>query len=80
MKITVTAAGTRGDVQPCVALGLGLKAAGHDVTLASWEPFRRIAEDRGLEFRAVAGPEFSARRWWMGEQITGRAVVRWRLG
>lgn len=56
MRITITAAGTRGDVQPCVALGLGLKRAGHEVTLASWEPYRRMAEGRGLTFHPVAGP------------------------
>ena len=56
MRITITAAGSRGDVQPCVALGLGLKRAGHEVILASWEPYRRMAEDRGLAFRPVAGP------------------------
>ena len=57
MKIIVTAAGSRGDVQPCVALGLGLQAAGHDVTLISWEPYRRMAEGRGLAFRTMAGPD-----------------------
>ncbi|HEV2093084.1 MAG TPA: glycosyltransferase [Rubrobacter sp.] len=57
MKIVVTAAGSRGDVQPCVALGLGLKGAGHEVTLATWEPYRRMAESRGLEFSPVAGPD-----------------------
>lgn len=57
MKIVVTAAGSRGDVLPCVALGLGLKRAGHDVTLASWEPYRHLAESRGLAFSPVAGPD-----------------------
>lgn len=56
MKITITAAGSRGDVQPCVSLGLGMKEAGHDVTLASWEPYRGMAERRGLAFHRVAGP------------------------
>ena len=57
MRIAITVAGSRGDVQPCVALGLGLKAAGHEVTVASWEPFRRLVEGRGLVFRPVAGPD-----------------------
>ncbi len=57
MKIVITAAGSRGDVQPCVALGLGLKEAGHEVTLASWEPYRSMAERRGLTFYPVAGPD-----------------------
>jgi len=57
LKIVVTAAGSRGDVQPCVALGLGLMRAGHEVTLASWEPYRHLAESRGLTFYPVAGPD-----------------------
>ncbi len=57
MRIVVTAAGSRGDVQPCVALGLGLQRAGHEVTLASWEPYRRMAESRGLAFHPMAGPD-----------------------
>ena len=57
MKIVVTAAGSRGDVQPCVALGLGLKSAGHEVILASWEPYRHMAESRGLTFYPMAGPD-----------------------
>ena len=57
MKVVVTTAGSRGDVQPCVALGLGLQGAGHEVTVAGWEPYRRITEGRGLRFRAMAGPD-----------------------
>lgn len=57
MKIVVTAAGSRGDVQPCIALGLGLRGAGHEVTIAGWEPYRRMAEGRGLGFTPVAGPD-----------------------
>jgi len=57
LKIVVTAAGSRGDVQPCVALGLGLKRAGHEVTFASWEPYRHLAESRGLTFHPIVGPD-----------------------
>ena len=57
MKIVITTAGSRGDVQPCVALGLGLREAGHEVTVASWAPFRGLVEGRGLAFHPVAGPE-----------------------
>ena len=57
MRIVITTAGSRGDVQPCVALGLGLKEAGHEVTVASWAPFRGLVEGRGLQFHPVAGPD-----------------------
>ena len=57
MRIAITVAGSRGDVQPCVALGLGLQAAGHEVRVASWEPFRGLVEGRGLAFHPVDGPD-----------------------
>lgn len=44
-------------MQPCVALGLGLKRSGHVVTVATWAPFRRLVEGNGLSFHPVAGPD-----------------------
>jgi len=38
VRVAVLAIGSRGDVQPYVALGLGLRAAGHDVRLAARSP------------------------------------------
>jgi sterol 3beta-glucosyltransferase len=48
-------AGSRGDVQPYVALGLALRDAGHDVTVATHETFREFVVRRGLGFQPVAG-------------------------
>jgi sterol 3beta-glucosyltransferase len=50
MHITLLAVGTRGDVQPYVALGLGLKEAGHDVRVATHEVFKELILGNGLEF------------------------------
>ena len=44
-------------MQPCVALGLGLKKAGYRVTVATWAPFRKLVEDSGILFHPVAGPD-----------------------
>ncbi|CAA9399467.1 hypothetical protein AVDCRST_MAG82-122 [uncultured Rubrobacteraceae bacterium] len=44
-------------MQPCTALGLGLKRAGHLVTVATWAPFRELVESGGLAFHPVAGPD-----------------------
>ena len=55
MKITIIALGTRGDVQPYVALGLGLKAAGHDVRLASINVFEKFVSSQGLNFASLGG-------------------------
>lgn len=50
MRITIVANGSRGDVQPFVALGLGLRAAGCAVRIAAPTPFRAFVEERGLAF------------------------------
>ena len=54
MRITIFASGSRGDVQPMVALGLGLSRAGHDVTLAAPRNFRSFVEGRSLTFYPFA--------------------------
>lgn len=55
MRVAVLAIGSRGDVQPYVALGLGLRAAGHDVRLATHEGFRGLVEGSGLAFAPIGG-------------------------
>ncbi|MDN3519385.1 glycosyltransferase [Aquisalimonas lutea] len=50
MNVFITTYGTRGDVQPYVALGQGLQAAGHHVTLATSERFRGFVEEHGLAY------------------------------
>src|SRR3990172_1358253 len=42
--------GSRGDVEPFVALGLGLRRAGHIVRLAAPRPFAQLVQSGGLEF------------------------------
>jgi sterol 3beta-glucosyltransferase len=55
MKITIFAAGSRGDIQPCVALGKGLKQAGYDVRLAAPENFASFVEEHGVAFYPLRG-------------------------
>src|SRR5688572_11187406 len=54
MRVVIFAIGTRGDVQPYVALGRGLKEAGHEVVVATHEPFRGFVTQHGLGFRPIA--------------------------
>ncbi|MCY6381156.1 glycosyltransferase [Hoeflea prorocentri] len=54
MKILILTIGSRGDVQPYVALGKGLKAAGHEVTLATCERFRGFVEEHGLTYGYIS--------------------------
>lgn len=56
MKIVILAVGSRGDVQPYVALGRGLVAqGGHHVTIAAVEHFEQFVRENGLEFAPLAG-------------------------
>lgn len=49
MKITMIAFGTRGDVQPAIALGKALKAEGHRVRILAGANFKDWIERHGLE-------------------------------
>jgi len=53
MKISIVTVGTRGDVQPYVALGLGLTRAGHTVKVVTDPAFAGFISDFGLEFAAM---------------------------
>ena len=53
MKVLVLAFGTRGDVQPFVALARALRGRGHDPVLAAPERFRGLAAAHGLDLVPV---------------------------
>lgn len=53
MKITIATVGTRGDVQPYIALGLGLQKSGHQVQIATDSTFKGFIETSGLGFAEV---------------------------
>jgi sterol 3beta-glucosyltransferase len=50
MKITIFCAGTRGDIQPLTALGVGLQRHGHRVTLATSHNFETFVTQAGLVY------------------------------
>ena len=55
MLITVLTAGSRGDTQPYIALGLALKKAGHSVRIATFENYADFVMAHGLEFYPIRG-------------------------
>ena len=55
MRITIIAVGTRGDVQPHVALAKGLRNAGHSVRVATHAGYASLVRAHGLSFAPVAG-------------------------
>lgn len=56
MKLILPTIGTRGDVQPYIALALGLKKAGHRVTLATHPCLRGLVESYSVDFAPI-GPD-----------------------
>lgn len=56
MRILIPTIGSRGDVQPYMALALGLRDAGYDVTLASHPAMRGLVESYGITY-APMGPD-----------------------
>ncbi len=57
MRILIVAFGTRGDVQPAIALAKGLQAAGHTMTIAAGANFERWVRGYGLGFAATLDME-----------------------
>jgi sterol 3beta-glucosyltransferase len=55
MRIAIIALGSRGDVQPYIALGKGLQAVGHSVRLLTHENFEQLVSSHGLEFWPARG-------------------------
>ncbi|MEJ2557723.1 MAG: glycosyltransferase [Anaerolineae bacterium] len=55
MRITINAFGSRGDVQPYVALGKGFKEAGHDVRLTTHRIFEALVLEHNLDFFPMEG-------------------------
>jgi len=53
MKIILTSIGTRGDVEPFLAIGKMLKEKGHQVICAFSEKFRELTESCDLEFASL---------------------------
>lgn len=55
MRISLIVTGSRGDVQPFIALGRVLADRGHDVTVATHEDFRDLVNEAGLGFNELPG-------------------------
>lgn len=59
MNVSIVTSGSRGDVQPYIALGKGLKRAGYDVRLLGSDDFEELVRAAGLAFSAM-GPNIQA--------------------
>ena len=55
MRIAIIASGSRGDIQPYLALGKGLQTAGHTVRLVTHQDYGMLVKAHRVEFWPVAG-------------------------
>ncbi|KDN42537.1 hypothetical protein RSAG8_06680, partial [Rhizoctonia solani AG-8 WAC10335] len=55
MNVNIMIVGSRGDVQPYLALGQKLQKYGHTVRLSTHETFRKLVKDAGLLFFNIGG-------------------------
>lgn len=55
LKIGIFSSGTRGDVQPYIALGLSLQARGHEVFIATEERMAPLVREFQLPYRRIVG-------------------------
>jgi sterol 3beta-glucosyltransferase len=71
-RIVILTYGSRGDVEPFVALGVGLQNAGYAVRLAGPGPFAPLVEAHGLEFAPLEGNPDE-----LGQAFVDRAGLSW---
>lgn len=55
MNITIFAAGSQGDIQPCLRLGKGLQQAGLHVLLTAPQNFAGLSREQGVPFHPLRG-------------------------
>lgn len=55
MRAAIHTYGTRGDIQPYVALAIALRSAGHEIQLAGPVQYSELAEKHGLSYHSLPG-------------------------
>jgi len=82
MHVTMVALGSRGDVQPMVALGQGLSRHGLRVRIASYDAFEGLVPGHGMEFTRIEGDPRQALDDRAGQEWmeSGRSWIRFSRG
>src|SRR5262245_56031413 len=59
LRIVIPITGSRGDVQPYIALGKGLQEAGHTVRVATHTDFEPAVRAHGLDYSPLGGSSYA---------------------
>jgi UDP:flavonoid glycosyltransferase YjiC (YdhE family) len=70
MNYGVITIGSRGDVEPFIALGKGLQKRGHHVRITTFTKFKEYIESNGFEYCPLAGDAVEVIRLLVGEQVS----------
>ena len=70
MRFCFITIGSRGDVQPFIALGRGLKQKGHSVRICAMNVFQKLIEAEGFEYAPMAGSAELVMEKLIGEQVS----------
>lgn len=76
MRFLLLGWGSRGDVEPFIALGLGLRAAGHDVAIAAGADYAAWIESHGLVCEPFGVDMQEAMRTPLGREWLGASSRR----
>lgn len=77
MDILLLTLGTRGDVQPFVALGQGLQRAGHEVTVCTSSSFASFVQENGLRYAYLNNDVVDLATNQVGRKIMEEAGSLW---
>ncbi|MFC1813931.1 glycosyltransferase [Thermodesulfobacteriota bacterium] len=78
MKILIATIGTRGDVQPYVALGRALMESGHEITICTCAHFEPFIRENGLGYAYVNNDFIDFMHSPEGKIILGNAGSFWK--
>ncbi len=78
MKILILTIGTRGDVQPYIALGLALKQSGHEVIICTCAHFEPFVRENGLGYGYVNNDFIDFMHSPEGKIVLGNAGSLWK--
>jgi sterol 3beta-glucosyltransferase len=80
VRLAIHTLGTRGDVQPYVALALGLKEAGYEVVLATAARFETFVTAHGISFAPLPDDFLDLMDTPYGKAaLSGRRTLTWTL-
>lgn len=76
MRIKLLTLGTRGDIQPFIALGIGLQKRGHQVTICTSRNFEEVIHAYGLQFVSIQADIMKLAQSEEGKQMLGGNPLR----